>query len=75
VVTHVDDETFDRMTARSVSAGVVEYTMFITILWMTMRQFSARPEDYTDEAILALIDECEPTGRRWPTATGARGPS
>jgi hypothetical protein len=59
----VDDETFDRMTERLGERGVVEYTMFITILWMTMRQFQALgQQDYTDEEMMALIDECEDNG-------------
>jgi hypothetical protein len=54
----VDDETFDAITARLGTRGVVEYTYFITVLWMTMRQFQAFGcDDPTDDEMLSLVSE------------------
>jgi hypothetical protein len=54
----VDDATFDRMEARLGRRGVVEYTIFIAFLQLTIRLFQAfGMPDLADDEIDALVRE------------------
>jgi len=55
----VDDQHWDAIEARMGTRGAVEYTAFITILWLTMRQYQAfglydPPDSEVDEILDGL---------------------
>jgi hypothetical protein len=60
----VTDETWDAMEAYIGRRGAVEYMIFVTLLWLTFRQFNAFGlPDPSDAEIDQLIDDFK-TGKR-----------
>lgn len=60
----VTDESYDSIEARIGTRGVIEYTIFVTVLHETMRQFQAfGAEDPSDEEIDQLLEDMK-SGKR-----------
>jgi hypothetical protein len=63
----VTDPEWDRMEKRFGKRPLVELTIFITVLWMTMRQMQAFGQhDPTDAEIDAFIGEFKSGARKAP---------
>jgi hypothetical protein len=63
----LEDHIYDAMEQRLGPRGLVEYIYFVTVLWMTMRQFQAfgLPDPPNDE-ILAILAEFRAGTRETP---------